>query len=1235
MSDPLLSCVVCVSSLTGTKRGTGFVISNSGYIATCAHVVQERLEQRSGNPYNEVVSIRFHAGREERTATVVHWIPSDEGDIALLRIEGKLPVGVRPLQIGSAEMTKGHEIYTFGYPSGTRDIHGVHGYGKVYGIVTTEKDAEQKFLQLQSEEIKAGFSGAPVWDAVRGEVIGMITQLVHRDEHGQTPGIFAVTADRLQKAFDSIGVNISISSPSPYVGARHFYEGEAPLFFGFDKICVRLIDRLQYLQRIEQQPRLLALLGPARSGKSSLIQAGLLPMLGSDAVPGSKGWGAVCVQLGAEPYTHLAAQGLPTPERGLIQSIHHWHLAHPQWKRLLLVLDQFEEMLVQCPQETLNSFIFHLEECLAENLATIILVMRHDTYHLLAQHHALITYVEKSLVNLIPPQDHQTLLTMITGPAQRMGITLEHGLAETCVEDALRANAQHNHEGTDAPIPIFTAYENFLKALCEQRKSDTITYDDYVTLPSLVEGLDGWAECLYQTFDPEKQQHIRSLFMRLIVPGNGDQYAVRSHDEIPLLEICRNEDDVCLARSLAKNGLLLISYDVQKRREMVKIALPTLPFEWQRLHGWWNEERRFHLWRQALHHRIHTSHTDELEDGTDVLWGSDLKEAELWLGRRESDLEDQECQYIQESSQLHQQEILQHRDEKVQEEQRVLTRARQLAANAQRARQEATGITKSVLLAAEALQYESCSEAYQALHESIALLPKLIGSLTLGDAVQRVAFSTDNSYLLVASRNGTVWRQGMSGGSLFSDPLVTKGILRDAIFNSTGNWIASLDEDGLVKIWETKTRIMVTTFRQEHARYISFHPKIPSILAVVSHDGVLMLWQIAIDRTYQVRWKQSMGMLNGLTWNISGQVLATAGQDGTVCIWDSESGQKVGTFEHGGVVTMIAFSPDGTVIASAGSDATVKLWQWSAQPKRGRKVLPIALFPHQEAVQNIAFCPYRDDLLATSSNQIVSLWDLSKKVLYRQWTCSAQIYALTLNDSFIATGCADKTARLWEITSGQEFLRLTHEHAVRSVALSPNGRSIVTGSDDGTVRVWETLRGDQVTRISHPGGATVAAFTATPGGTPYLLATAGAEGDIQLSHFTESGVRFGTRLKHSGHVQNMLFSSDGRFLISVGENATVIIWAMPSGEKTVTLKQEISIDTLAVSQDSRFLAYADKDGTVTVCKLINGETKASLTHSRTVRTMTFIPDADMIVTAVIMVLYVSGSSIIHQNQSIG
>jgi WD40 repeat protein len=515
------------------------------------------------------------------------------------------------------------------------------------------------------------------------------------------------------------------------------------------------------------------------------------------------------------------------------------------------------------------------------------------------------------------------------------------------------------------------------------------------------------------------------------------------------------------------------------------------------------------------------------------------------------------------------------------------------------------------------MKITACPEAYQALHESVALLPKLVVSMSLvGAPLQSMLFSNNGSYVLAASANGTVWRHGMAAGDLFSDPLFVGNRLQAVVFNSNGSWLASASEDGQVKVWETRTRCLIATIRHEFCQHLAFHPARPELLAIAGGNGLLAVWQIAPGGTLHRLFQQRVGKVCGIDVSPDGQVLVTAGEDGTARVWALEGGRQLAALEHAGAVNMALFHPNGQAIVTASSDGTTKLWQWHGPVQWGKKARCDATpLPHQGVVKQLAFSP-QGIWLATCQEQIITVWDTEKKSVQRQWTHPASIHALAFNGRFLLIGSSDKTARLWDRRSGQERLRFVHEQAVRTVALSPNGHYAATGSDDGRANIWKTLQGDQVTRISHPSRATIAAFS-SPSDQSYLLATAETDGTIQLSHFTEENVRFGARLAHPPSIKALAFCQDGGLLTSASEDQTIALWSVAEGKRVATFKSSKHARSLAFSPDGKLLAQAHEDGTVQIHRLMDGRSLASLTASAQVLALAWSPHRHLLVTGTV------------------
>jgi S1-C subfamily serine protease len=174
MPQQLERSVIRILDPEGATIGAGFVVAD-GLAVTCAHVV-EAAGAGSGGTITIAFALTSSTSRAEVLADA--WHPPDGNDIAILRLQSKLPPGVKPVVLGPSQNTGGHPFRAFGYPHLLGDEPGdvasdAWAYGTILGIRTPPSGVKK--LQLRTQEIVQGMSGAPVLDTDDDRVVGMVT----------------------------------------------------------------------------------------------------------------------------------------------------------------------------------------------------------------------------------------------------------------------------------------------------------------------------------------------------------------------------------------------------------------------------------------------------------------------------------------------------------------------------------------------------------------------------------------------------------------------------------------------------------------------------------------------------------------------------------------------------------------------------------------------------------------------------------------------------------------------------------------------------------------------------------------------------------------------------------------------------------------------------------------------------------------------------------------------------
>ncbi|GAB4492482.1 MAG: PD40 domain-containing protein [Anaerolineales bacterium] len=436
-------------------------------------------------------------------------------------------------------------------------------------------------------------------------------------------------------------------------------------------------------------------------------------------------------------------------------------------------------------------------------------------------------------------------------------------------------------------------------------------------------------------------------------------------------------------------------------------------------------------------------------------------------------------------------------------------------------------------------------------------------------------------------------------------------------YSPDGRLLASSSRDGSIKIWDASgaNREALHTFiinpdpETHGATNVAFSPD-GRLLAGVSGRGEIILWDTSTWQEVRQKDNAHTGAVWGLAFSPNGRLLLTGGGDARVKLWNLSDLTEIYTFsEHQDVVNAVAFSPNGTMIASASDDRTAKIWRVSDFSRAASYSLPPRILSNPPRMSGVTFSLDNSRLISTSTDGNVYVWDIASGAQimkiggHDDWVYGVLARTGSDADSIqgeIITAGADRSIRIWGGLYGRSKLELRgHTDQVYSLALNPtNDGLLASASADYTVRIWdiswagnyERFTKDLETEQGIPGYAEDVDYN--PQGTllavPLSLAknpndpfpNYGIPGEILLIN-PRTGERQGPALQgHNAGVFSVDFDSSGRRLVSASLDKTAILWDVESRKPLSILKHDSIVYSADYSPNDWWIATGTQAGTV-------------------------------------------------------
>ena len=469
--------------------------------------------------------------------------------------------------------------------------------------------------------------------------------------------------------------------------------------------------------------------------------------------------------------------------------------------------------------------------------------------------------------------------------------------------------------------------------------------------------------------------------------------------------------------------------------------------------------------------------------------------------------------------------------------------------------------------------------------------------------VNSVTYSPDGQIIASASADKTIILWHLDG-KIFKTLSGHEDVVNSVSFSPDGQVIASASQDKTVKLWNLKTGSAIALRgHQAGVNSVSFSPD-GQVIASASSDNTVKLWN-RDGKLLKTLLGHELPVLD-VAWSPDGKIIASASTDKTIRLWNLD-GQVIKTLSgHSDAVKSLAWSPDGKIIASGSleKDRTIKLWSRDG-------TLLKTLSGHSGGITGISFSHYDKIIASTSSDETIKLWTSEGMLLgtlrgHSNWVNSV---SFSLDDRTIASASRDKTIKLWNWDDLRQGNPNTNNYSINSISFSPDGSLIAGASDDKTIKLWR--RDGTLIRTFKGHQDEVLGVSFSPDG----KALASVSKDKTVKIWSIDGKLINTLIGHPDTVRGIAWSPDGKIIASASKDKTVKLWGVDGKLLRTLTGHNNVVNWLSFSPDGQLLASASDDKKVLLWNRDGSLFKTLEGHENVVNWVTFSPDGQVLASA--------------------